>query len=49
MYNSYVEMFLNEASVLDQEDLGYVAESVNVQCFDEDTFIVEANDVFNFI
>ena len=45
----YVGAFLEEADEISQYDLGYVAEAVNVQCFDEDTFIVEANDVFNFI
>ena len=45
----YVGAFLEEADEISQYDLGYVAEAVNVQCFDEDTFIVESEDLHKFM
>ena len=45
----YVGAFLEEADEISQYDLGYVAEAVNVQCFDEDTFVVESEDLHKFM
>ena len=45
----YVGAFLEEADEISQYDLGYVAEAVNVQCFDEQTFVVESEDLHKFM
>ena len=45
----YLQSFMENAEYISEKDFGFVAESVNLQCYAEDTFVARANDVLDFM